>query len=140
MSTMLTCFVLLRSRKERSTLLTLRLNIYLLKITNLFPQSIPKSNSPLAIWPLPKKQNPEKQKPLKIQTQTKNVAIGLPIKINDTIGSLSYIINTSLTNISVELTGSLNPWLLLQKPERQSNADPIIKKWKKNTSISPKSL
>lgn len=72
-----------------------------------------KSNSPLVISPSPKKQNPEKQKPLKIQTQTKNVAIGLPIKINDTIGSLSYIINTSLTNISVELTGSLNPWLLL---------------------------
>lgn len=137
---MLTCFVLLKSRKERSTLLTLSLNIYLLKITNLFPQSMLKSNSPLAISPSPKKQNPEKQKPLKIQTQTKNVAIGLPIKINDTIGSLSYIINTSLTNISVELTGSLNPWLLLQKPERQSNADLIIKKWKKNTSISPKSL
>lgn len=139
MSTMLTCFVLLRSRKERSTLLTLSLNICLLKITNLFPQSMLKSNSPLAIWLLPKKQNPEKQKPLKIRTQTKNVAIGLPIKINDTIGSLSYIINTSLTNISVELTGSLNRWLLLQKPERQSNADLIIKKWKKNTSISLKS-
>jgi hypothetical protein len=89
--------------------------------------------------PSPKKPNPEKQKPLKIQHPIKNVAIGLQIKINDTIGSLSYIINTSLTNISEELTGSSNPWPISYKQERLNSADLITKKWKRSTGISPKS-
>lgn len=140
MSMMLTCFVLLRSRKERSTLLTLSLKICLLKIAHLLTPSIPKSNSPLAIQPSQKRLNPEKLKRLKILIQTKNVAIGLRIKINDTTGSLSYIMNTSLINTFVELIGSLNPWPLLLKQERLNNADPITKKWKKNTNFSPKFL
>lgn len=136
---MLTCFVLLKSRKEKFILLMLSLKICLLKIAHLSTPSIPKSNSHLMTSPLPKKPNPEKQKPSKIQHPIKNVAIGLQIKINDTIGSLSYIINTSLTNISEELTGSLNPWPISYKQERLNSVDLITKKWKRSTGISPKS-
>lgn len=88
----------------------------------------------MSLWQ--KKLNQEKPKPLKIQTLTKNVDIGLPIKTNDITGSLSYITNISLTNISVELIESSNPWLPLLKPEKLNNADHITKKWKKNINFS----
>jgi len=60
------------------------------------------------------------------------------MKTNDIIGSLSYIINISLTNTSEELIGSSNLWLPLLKQGRLNSVDHIIKKWKKSTSISLK--
>lgn len=132
--------MLLRSRRERFTLLTLSLKICLLKIPHPSYPSIPESNSHSRTSPLPKRPNPEKPKPPKTRTQTKKVVIGHLTKTNDIIGSLSYIINTSLTNTSEGQIGSSNLWPPLLKQGRPNSADRTIKRWKKNTSISPKYL
>jgi len=88
----------------------------------------------------PKKQNQEKQKQSKTLIQTKNVVIGLPIKINDTIGSLSYITSIFLINIFVEQIESSNLWQHLFKQEKHSNVEAIIKRCKRNIDISQKFL
>jgi hypothetical protein len=88
----------------------------------------------------PKRQNLEKQKQSKTRIQTKNVDIGLQIKINDTIGSLSYIMSIFLINIFVEQIESSNPWQHLFKQEKLNNVEAIIKRCKRNIDISQKFL
>ena len=85
-----------------------------------------------------KEQNHEKQRPLKIPTQTKNVAIGLPIKINDIIGSLSYITNIFSISTLGELTESSSQWPPSSRREKPNSAEATIKRWKRSTDTSVK--
>lgn len=83
-----------------------------------------------------KKQNPEKLKPSKIPTQTKNVGIGHRMKINDIIGFLSYIMNIFSINISDELIESLSPWPHSLKLGKLNNVEAITKRCRKSTNNS----
>ena len=86
------------------------------------------------------KKNPkeEKQKLFKSQMLIKEADIGVKNKIKDIIGSYKFIISISSRSTSEGQTEYSSQWLALFKQERQSNAEAIIKKWKRNTNIFQK--
>lgn len=88
----------------------------------------------------PRRQNQERPERSKIPTQVRNPVTGLQIKINDIIGSLSYIMNIFSINTWGEQTESSSQWPPLLRPEKPSNAGAITRRWRKNTSISQKFL
>lgn len=140
MTSNITCFMPLKKRKEKSIRPTTNPMISPWKIIPSSNRSVRKSNSPSQISQTLKRQNPEKPKPSKIPIQTRNADTGLPMKINDTIGSLSYITNIFLISTFVEPIESSNRWLHSLKPEKPSSAEVIIKRWRKNTNTFQKSL
>lgn len=140
MTSNITCFMPLKKRKEKSIPPTTNPMISPQKIIPSSNLSLRKSNSPSQISQTLKRQNPEKPKRSKTPIQTRNADTGLQMKINDTIGSLSYITNIFLISTFVEPIESSNPWLHLLKPEKPSSAEAIIKRWRKNTNTFQKSL
>ena len=86
----------------------------------------------------PRKQNPERPKQWRTPTQARNVVTGLQTKINDTIGSLSYIMNIFSISTWGERTESSSPWLPSLRQEKPSSAGATTRRWRKSTSISQK--